>query len=74
MNPLVKDLKLREWSCPNSGNYNLRDVNASLNILSEGLRILTAKSGGINTAGVSPAARETFQDSRRGYPGGSKCL
>ncbi|MEH2002983.1 MAG: IS200/IS605 family element RNA-guided endonuclease TnpB [Nostoc sp.] len=45
INPLVKDLKLREWSCPNCVNYNLRDVNASLNILSEGLRILTAAVG-----------------------------
>ncbi|MHC5612148.1 MAG: IS200/IS605 family element RNA-guided endonuclease TnpB [Nostoc sp.] len=45
INPLVKDLKLREWSCPNCASYNLRDVNASLNILSEGLRILTAAVG-----------------------------
>ncbi|MBD2532418.1 IS200/IS605 family element transposase accessory protein TnpB [Nostoc flagelliforme FACHB-838] len=45
INPLVKDLKLREWSCPSCDNYNLRDVNASLNILSEGLKILTAAVG-----------------------------
>ncbi|WP_292705429.1 MULTISPECIES: IS200/IS605 family element RNA-guided endonuclease TnpB [unclassified Nostoc] len=45
INPLVKDLKLREWTCPICNNYNLRDANASLNILSEGLRILTAAVG-----------------------------
>jgi putative transposase len=59
INPLVKDLKLREWSCPNCGKYNLRDVNASLNTLTEGLRILTAAVGipeALNACGevVSP--------------------
>ncbi|MEH2316376.1 IS200/IS605 family element RNA-guided endonuclease TnpB [Nostoc sp.] len=45
INPVVKDLKLREWSCPGCSNYNLRDKNAALNILSEGLKILKAAVG-----------------------------
>ena len=50
-NTQVKDLSVRQWTCPDCHTSHDRDVNASVNIKKEALRIVASETAG--TAGIA---------------------
>lgn len=41
-NPLVKNLAIRNWECPECNTKHNRDTNAGINILNKGLQMQSA--------------------------------
>ena len=52
-NSKIKDLSIRNWTCPICHSHHDRDFNASLNILKEGQRINSLTFTTVGTTGIA---------------------
>ena len=59
-NTMTKKLSVRSWTCPHCGTSHDRDVNAAINILTEGKRIIAAGTA-VKGAGNIDTKRESHR-------------
>ena len=54
-NPAVRDLKVREWTCPECGAHHDRDRNAAINLRGAGKALLNRWASGDSSLTLTPS-------------------